>query len=281
MQMSRFLLILFLITLGIVSGCGGGGGGTTEGVSVTITPIKVTLAPGGCYQFTATINGSTNNNVTWSVPEGSGSVTETGLYTAPSAAGTYYVKATSVADPAKSAQATVTVVSGSLSTNKYTGTITIENTGTEGDLIVNQSASLVVSLVQENCPDLTFTQFGLSDPSSPAQVTTSINDRQTGGDDVVTIAGSLSNASMSSPQLVVLLHIKETTYNLYIGGVPVNCNFSGSGFSITQLYYVIGRANNEHSLPVDKSHITGAIQLPAEGLSGITQKITWDLQANF
>lgn len=280
MQINRFLLIMFLITLGIVSGCGGGGN-TAGGVSVTVTPAKVTLGPGVSYQFKATVSGSTNNNVTWSVSEGNGSVTEAGLYTAPSVAGTYYLKATSVADPAKSAQATVTVVSGSLSTNKYTGTISIENTGTEGELIVNQSASLEVTLVQENCPDLTFDQFGTSDTSSPAQVTASVNDQQTGGDDIVTITGSLTSVSMNSPQLVVLLQIKDTTYNLLIGGVPVNCNFSGSGFSITQLYYVLGRANNEHPLPVNKSHLTGNITVPAEDLPGITQTITWDLQANF
>lgn len=74
MQMNRFLLILFLIALGIVSGCGGGGN-TTGGVSVAITPAKVTLGPGVSYQFKATVSGSTNNNVTWSVSEGNASVT--------------------------------------------------------------------------------------------------------------------------------------------------------------------------------------------------------------
>lgn len=40
---------------------------------------------------------------------GAGSITSTGLYTAPSTAGTYTVTATSVADTTKSASATVTV----------------------------------------------------------------------------------------------------------------------------------------------------------------------------
>lgn len=156
----------------------------------------------------------------------------------------------------------------------------MENTGTEGDLIVNQSASLVVTLVQENCPDLTFIQYGTSDPSSPVLVTASINDRVT-GDDPVTITGSLTNVSMNSPQLVVLLQIKDTTYNLLIGGVPMNCTFIGGGGSTTQPYSVLGRANNEHLLPVDKSYLTGNITVPAEDLPGITQKITWDLLVNF
>lgn len=281
MRKNQISLLLFLILLGATSGCGGGGGSTTEGVSVTIKPSRVTLGPGVSYQFKATVSGSTTTGVTWRVsPEGCGSVTATGLYTAPGTAGTYYVKATSVADPAKNAQATVTVVNGSVSTNKYTGTITIENTGTEGDLTVNQSASLAVTLVQENCPDLTFDQFGTSDPSFPATVNATINDLET-GDEPVTITGSLTSTEMNSPQLVVLLQIKETTYNLFIGGVPVDCVFSGNGFSMTQPYSVLGRANNEHPLPTDISRITGNIQLPIAELPGITQKIAWDLQANF
>ncbi|HEX3044418.1 MAG TPA: Ig-like domain-containing protein [Bacillota bacterium] len=281
MPKNVFFSLLFLILLGFVSGCGGSGGGGTNGASVTIQPAKVTLGPGVSYQFKATVSGSTSNNVTWSVsPEGGGSVTATGLYTAPGAAGTYYVKAASAADPAKNAQATVTVVSGSLSGNNYTGTITIENTGTEGDLTVNQSASLTVTLVQQNCPDLPFAQFGTSDPSFPATVNANINDREA-GDEPITITGSLTSAKMNSPQLVVLLQIKETTYNLLIGGIPINCTFSGNGVSITQPYNLLGRSDNEHSLPANKSRITGSIQLPAEGLPGITQKITWDLQANF
>lgn len=279
MRKNRISLLVFLILLGAASGCGGGAGGTTEGVYVAVTPAKVTLAPNATYQFKATVSGSTNNNVTWSVSEGTGSVTATGLYTAPGAAGTYYVKATSAADPAKSTQATVTVVSGSLSSNKYTGTITIENTGTEGDLTVNQSASLEVTLVQENCPDLTFDQFGTSDPTFPATVNASIDDLAA-GDEPVTITGSLTSAKMSPPQLVVLLQIKETTYNLLIGGVPINCTFSGGGATTTQLYHVLGRSNNEYPLPADISHITGDIQVSAEDLPGITQKITWDLQTN-
>ena len=49
--------------------------------------------------------------MTWSVQEGAagGTIAATGVYSAPAVAGTYHVVATSVADPAKSAIATVTV----------------------------------------------------------------------------------------------------------------------------------------------------------------------------
>jgi len=75
-------------------------------VAVSITPGSASLITGGTQQFTASVSGSSNTAVTWSAT--GGSITS-GLYTAPSAAGTYTVKATSVADSTKSASANVTV----------------------------------------------------------------------------------------------------------------------------------------------------------------------------
>ena len=60
-------------------------------------------------QFTAAVTGSTNTAVTWSVASGGGTVSTSGLYTAPSTAGTASVVATSVADPRSSALANVTI----------------------------------------------------------------------------------------------------------------------------------------------------------------------------
>ena len=80
-------------------------------VAVSITPGSVSLTAGATSQFTATVTGSTNTGVQWSVMEGStgGTVSSSGLYTAPSTAGTYHVVATSSADKSKSAMATATV----------------------------------------------------------------------------------------------------------------------------------------------------------------------------
>ena len=79
-------------------------------VGITIAPTTAALQPGNTQQFTATVTGTSNTAVTWTVVEaGGGAVSANGLYTAPATAGTYHVQATSVADPSKSAQATVTV----------------------------------------------------------------------------------------------------------------------------------------------------------------------------
>jgi Bacterial Ig-like domain (group 2) len=76
-------------------------------VSISVSPSTASLQTGGQQQFTATVSGTTNTAVTWTAS--GGTVTSGGQYTAPSSAGTYTVKATSVADSSKSASAVVTV----------------------------------------------------------------------------------------------------------------------------------------------------------------------------
>ena len=85
--------------------------GLMAAVSVSISPSTGTLAAGSSQVFKTTVSGATDTSVTWKVVEGNngGSVTSSGVYTAPETAGTYTVSATSVADPSKAATATVTV----------------------------------------------------------------------------------------------------------------------------------------------------------------------------
>jgi hypothetical protein len=85
--------------------------------AVAVAPVKLTLTPlaqkvnvDGTVQYSATVTGAKNTAVTWSVKEaGGGSISTTGLYTPPlTAAKTYTVVATSVADPNITAATTVT-----------------------------------------------------------------------------------------------------------------------------------------------------------------------------
>ncbi len=82
--------------------------GTSLGyAAVTIPPVSVTVLPAGpvqvfatdTRQFSATVNGSTDQSVTWSVAQGSagGVISDSGLYTAPNSPGTYSIGATSAA----------------------------------------------------------------------------------------------------------------------------------------------------------------------------------------
>jgi len=84
----------------------------TSGVSVTVSPATVTLGQGQSQQFTATVTGTSNTAVQWTHSPAVGTLTSTGLYTAPvGGTGTVVITATSVADPSKSGTAIVTLTS--------------------------------------------------------------------------------------------------------------------------------------------------------------------------
>jgi hypothetical protein len=89
-----------------------GGGGSSIGVSVS--PLgPVTLNQSQTQQFNATVTGTSNTAVTWSINPVVGTVSSSGLYTAPSSiasAQTVTVKATSAADGSKSASSTVNLM---------------------------------------------------------------------------------------------------------------------------------------------------------------------------
>lgn len=82
---------------------------------VAITPAAAILDPGAEAQFVATVTGLSSGAVTWSATGGTLSGTSgTGTtYTAGSAAGTYAITATSVADPTQSASSRIDILAPS------------------------------------------------------------------------------------------------------------------------------------------------------------------------
>ncbi|MDR0498414.1 MAG: hypothetical protein LBH03_01605 [Holophagales bacterium] len=90
-------------------GCSGGS--NKSNVAIMIDPKTADLEIGERQTFTASVTGTDNTGVTWSLQESSsgGTLTQSGIYTAPMTAGTYHVIATSSADKAKSDTATVKV----------------------------------------------------------------------------------------------------------------------------------------------------------------------------
>jgi hypothetical protein len=80
-------------------------------VQVVVAPPAANLLTSGTLQFSAQVTGANDTAVLWSVQENAsgGFVDASGLYTAPAAAGTFHVVATSHADPTRSVSATVTV----------------------------------------------------------------------------------------------------------------------------------------------------------------------------
>ncbi|ABF42596.1 Kelch domain protein [Candidatus Koribacter versatilis Ellin345] len=84
-------------------------------ITVGVNPPTSSVGPRTPINFTSTVTGNANQQVTWSIQEGTsgGTITQTGpstaSYLAPSFVGTYHVIATPAVDPLKAQTATVTV----------------------------------------------------------------------------------------------------------------------------------------------------------------------------
>ncbi len=117
-----------LTSLGLMAllsfSCGGGGslpqqsGSGTGSISISISPASASVILGTTQQFSATVTGTSNTSVTWSVNgaqggnQSSGTISSSGLYAAPltmPASNTVTISVTSQADSSKSATASVTI----------------------------------------------------------------------------------------------------------------------------------------------------------------------------
>lgn len=110
--------VILLLFLALSTGCSGGsnGGG---GTGTTITSVSASCAPasiqiGQTAQCTASVTGTGTYNtaVTWSASPGS--INPSGLFTAPTSAGSVTITATSVEDTSKSAIASLTVTASAV-----------------------------------------------------------------------------------------------------------------------------------------------------------------------
>jgi hypothetical protein len=78
-------------------------------IVVDVTPEPATVTVGSTVQFSAAVTNASDPAVTWSVEDGGGTISGTGLYSPPGAAGTATIRATSDEDPTKFDDVTVTI----------------------------------------------------------------------------------------------------------------------------------------------------------------------------
>ncbi|WP_285727237.1 hypothetical protein, partial [Geothrix rubra] len=145
--------LLGILVIGVVTSliaCSGGAAAPTSapaqsvsgGIAVAVNPSSSRIGPGDTLSLTATVTGTTDTSVTWSVDgfqDGNatvGTLTGSGstvTYTAPAAAGTHSVTATSNADSTKKASAAITIQAGVL--------VTV----TPGSATLNSAATLTLT----------------------------------------------------------------------------------------------------------------------------------------
>lgn len=121
----RGIIILGIVSLAFLAGCGGGAGQSVNNqppqpTAVTVSPASATVTASGVQQFAAVVTPSgANQAVTWSLSgtgctgASCGTIDATGRYTAAATVPnppTVTVVATSVADPSKTGPASVTII---------------------------------------------------------------------------------------------------------------------------------------------------------------------------
>jgi hypothetical protein len=117
------LFAVALLSLALAGGCAKGGNGTGSGITVTVSDGNIpAIYPNQQVTFTATVTGTTNHTVTWSLsgtactgtPNPCGTIDKnTGVYVAPAAVpspATVTITATSAADSTATGAVTVHIV---------------------------------------------------------------------------------------------------------------------------------------------------------------------------
>jgi hypothetical protein len=151
---ARTWTLVLLVLLVVVSGCGGGG---ANPIGISISPFAASLNQGETRSFTASVP------VNWAVQEGAagGSITNTGVYTAPNKSGIFHVIATSQADTSKSAMAQVNIAAVAISLTNTAATIDV---GNQFQLIANVTGTVNVAVswaIQEGTSGGTITSSGV------------------------------------------------------------------------------------------------------------------------
>src|SRR5580698_6857737 len=229
-----------LIALGLVcllASCKTGTAGKV--VSVSVDPTGVNIVIGNSQQFNATVLDTFNTAVTWAVAGGSanGTISTTGLYTAP----------TTVPTPAQ-----VVIIATSLKDSTKTGTATVTITKTSQPSNVTVSVSpATVSIANYSTQLFTATVSG----STNTAVTWVVNGQQGGSR--------------------TLGFISPSGFYVAPGNVPTTSDGNGGNVATTLTVTAVSQANTAASgmstvtiVPGNQSTQTGPIELGASGGNG-------------
>lgn len=209
----RTPLLVGLMALAAFTGCGKSNSPASK-VSVTVTPNAdpVTVGVGLTQQFTATVSGTTNQAVTWSVAGASctgaacGTITPSGLFTAPAAVPvmppTVTVTATSQANPKQFRNVNVRIVDILVSVLPSSSTVAVNGTQ-QFTAQANPSSSVTWSVSGSGCAGAncgTVSNTGLykapatlPNPTTVTVRATSTTEPSSSGAALVTLVSSLNS----------------------------------------------------------------------------------------
>ena len=200
-------------------------GSTASRVSISLSPTTASVINGAEQQFTATVSGSSNTGVSWSLSGAGctgtacGSLSNAGnssVYlapTAPPSPATVTITATSAADTTKSATATVTVVNQiSVAVSPVNPSVGVgASQQFSASVLGTTNTAVTWSLTGAGCSGAacgTLSSNGLFKapsavpPSASVKITaTSVADSTMAGSTIVTIEGSLNGTPPAAPAL--------------------------------------------------------------------------------
>ncbi|HEV2388800.1 MAG TPA: kelch repeat-containing protein [Candidatus Acidoferrales bacterium] len=238
--------------LSLLTSCGARNTSASPSAALTVIPSTVVMNQGGAQSFVAQLAGSNTAAVIWSVREqaAGGSVTSSGIYTAPNKSGTYHVIATSQTDSTVQATATITVPQVSISVSPTTAELAAGATQLFTAAVEWTVNTGVTWAVQEGPGGGTIDGTGLyTAPAAPGAfhvVVTSSADTSMSAVALVTVLHAVMNFTPTASMLQVTgIHTATLLPDgkvLVTGGSEATFNYAFGGLPYAELYDPVARS---------------------------------------
>ena len=240
--------LIFLLGLSACSGysvpatgssaASGTSSSSTSSIAISVTPATAVVQSGASTPFKAQVFNILNTSVTWSASQGS--ISSSGLYNAPhvTASTTATISATSVADPSKTATASVTILPPPIAGNSFSN---LQQSGGWGQY--GQGPPDFVDCSPSPCDGITFSMAqGVKSPSMSG-ASTQFN---LGGTADYTDAlfnnhliGAFSSQGMPDPNQILVPTYHNFTYDVYFYGTNLELS-QALEFDINQFFNNLG-----------------------------------------
>jgi len=257
-SLSCVRLGLLIVLVGAMVACAGGTPKNVilqPAITATISPTSATLPAGGTTAFSATVQNAADTNVTWYVNQvqggssATGTITSTGLYTAPSVQSQTAFTVTAVADAdtsiAASASVAVTPVVA-VTINPHNTSVETNHTQQFSATVVNTTNTVVTWQVNGvpggNSTVGTIDGSGLytapgSIPTQPQIIVTAISVADPTKSDSATVTISLTPVLTVDPPQAMVVVGNQQPFTASINGLSnsaVTWSVSGTGCTAAQ-----------------------------------------------